>query len=455
MLSTELREFADTQLLFWSSFDFVFDAALNFFGPIDNFLRFGSSSAGGEDRECCSSSSTTTTATSVSEQLIDSTSTLVTHNHELFREARNVLSNLIQNVFHKTDEKDVLLEGGEHGSRCSTHHDHSSDDSTKIACDRNAESEEWEETQNRNHSSLQVRGGGFGRRGDGGQQKFQFSLYQEGDGSEKDPDGIPTRYLDMHAGNREKAEASLAMTLEWRKENKIDSILARPHSKFDICKQVFPTSFLGRDPQGHVIFLQRPALIDIELAKRNKIKKEELLEHYIYMNEYLWQVLEGDKPLGTMVSILDLTGLNMGVLRKRDYVAFFKLFVSVMDSHYPQRAHKTLVINSPKWVNTLYRIVSPVLRQETKSRIEILSKGKKQDDVLKRYLGPKAAQLLPKSFWSSSSSSNSTTKGSKAQVAPEEEEESKYLPESELDAKLRTHVISRNHAGGKKMYAIA
>ena len=118
------------------------------------------------------------------------------------------------------------------------------------------------------------------------------------------------------------------------------------------------------------------------------------------MNEYLWQVMEGDKPLSTMVSVLDLTGLNMSVLRKREYIEFLKLFVKVMDSHFPQRAHKTLIVNSPKWVGTIYRMVSPLLREETKSRIEIVSKGKKQDDILKQYLGPKACELLPDSFWS-------------------------------------------------------
>ena len=152
------------------------------------------------------------------------------------------------------------------------------------------------------------------------------------------------------------------------------------------------------------------------------------------MNEYLWQVMEGDKPLGTMVSVLDLSGLNMSILRKREYMSFLKLFISVMDSHYPQRAHRTLVVNSPKWVGTLYRIVSPLLRAETKKRIEILSNGKKQDDALKRYLGPKASKLLPASFWSKKK------KRAKEDKESSNEEDSFRLPESDLDAKLRSHV---------------
>ena len=421
VLSTELREFADTSLLFWSSFDFVFDAALNFFGPIDSILR--------EPKEYPPSSSsldyTTTTSNNNNNKNNDNNNgdlvgSGLLENNTLIRDAKTILTRFVRGQ---------LGDAKESSSSTIDSIDEQEDDE-EDECHKNAKS--WTDTepaatQNHNHSSLQVRGGGRGR------QKFEFSLYQEGDGSASDPDGIPKRYLDMHGGDREKAKASLEASLEWRKDQKIDTILARPHPKFDICKQVFPTTFLGRDPDGHVIFMQRPALMDLELSKRNKLKKEDLLEHYIYINEYLWQIAEGDKPLGTMVSVLDLTGLNMGVLRKREYMSFLKLFVSVMDAHFPQRAHKTLIVNSPKWVNTIYRIVSPLLREETKSRIMILSKSKKQDDALKRYLGSKAAANLPASFWSKNKSRG------KDQVAAEEP---KHFPESEMDAKLRAHVSS-------------
>ena len=419
VLSNELRELADTHLLFWSGFDCVIDAALNFFGPIDELLRDPSlSNVSSKDQQHQRQQH--------QHQHEDSSAAEVAplnvflENHTLIREAKTILSNFVRNA-----KGENTLEH---------HHAHDTEEETENGplltttvvvneeeCDKHAPND-WEETQNHNHSILQARGGG--RR-----QRYEYSLYQDGDGSDRDPDGIPQRYLDMHNGNRDLARKSLADTLQWRKEQKIDTILARPHPRFDIAKEVFPTSFLGRDPQGHVIFLQRPALMDMELAKRNKLKKEDLLEHYVYVNEYLWQIMEGDKPLGTMVSVLDLSGLNMSVLRKREYINFLKLFVSVMDSHYPQRAYKTLVVNAPKWVNTLYKIVSPLLREETKSRIEIHSKNKKQDEALKRYLG-KAVETLPASFWSKN----------KLRSKAEAVEEPVQLPESELDSKLRAHV---------------
>jgi hypothetical protein len=57
-----------------------------------------------------------------------------------------------------------------------------------------------------------------------------------------------------------------------------------------------------------------------------------------------------------------------------------------MDAHFPQRSHRTFLINAPKWFGALYKLCSPLLRESTKEKIQILSKGKEQDEVLKHLL---------------------------------------------------------------------
>jgi len=107
--------------------------------------------------------------------------------------------------------------------------------------------------------------------------ELEFSLFQKGDGSDEDPEGIPDRYLRMQLQNREKAKKACQLTLEWREENGIDHILRDPHPDFDICKAVFPHYFTSRDKDGHIVFLQRPALLNLELAAKNGLDKEHLL----------------------------------------------------------------------------------------------------------------------------------------------------------------------------------
>jgi len=214
---------------------------------------------------------------------------------------------------------------------------------------------------------------------------YTFSVFQEGDGHETDPDGIPSRYMKMQNNRRDLAKAALGKTVKWRKENDIDTILARPHPKYDVSKAVFPHYFCGRDDTQHVILVQRPGLMNDKVAKKNDLTGEDLLLHYIYVMEYLWRILD-PAPDGTMTSIIDLTDMNISILRKREQLRIGSLFLSTMDAHFPQRSHRTYLINAPRWFGALYKLASPLLRESTKEKIQILSKGKEQDEILEQLL---------------------------------------------------------------------
>jgi hypothetical protein len=220
---------------------------------------------------------------------------------------------------------------------------------------------------------------------------YNFSLFQKGDGSETDPDGIPGRWLRMQKGHREKAKEALQATLEWRRDQNVDIILSKPHVKFDVCKRVLPHYFSGRDATGHVIFVQRPGKIQTSLAEANNVTNDDLLYHYVFVLEYCWNEIE-PRPDQTMTSVIDLGGLHFHKVRKM--LHFVKQFVNMMSQHYPQRSYKTLLINSPKWFGATYRMISPMLRESTRSKIEILSGGTRQREILIKYLGNHAPKEL-------------------------------------------------------------
>lgn len=134
-----------------------------------------------------------------------------------------------------------------------------------------------------------------------------------------------------------------------------------------------------------------------------------------------------------MTSIIDLQGLNLSVIRQSDIMAFMKEFIKTMDSHYPQRANKTLIVNAPKWFNVLYKIVSPLLRESTKSKIEIHARGKRQDKALKSLLGNDAEKVLPETFFSKKKGKKKSKKDEEEDVDGDDEE----LPPQD------THVVSQ------------
>lgn len=212
---------------------------------------------------------------------------------------------------------------------------------------------------------------------------LMFSIYQPGDGHEEDPDGIPSRFIRMQKGNRRKAKAAFEETMKWREENKVDSILTRTHPKLDLCHQILPHCFAGHDVSGNIVFCQRPGYFKVSM-EGDVLTTEDILMHYVYIMEYCWNVLDPSHN-GTMTNVLDMSGVTFG--KSMEMMGFIKKFVSMMSHHYPQRSHKTIAINCPSWSGTVYAIIKPLLRESTRQKIQILKKGKKQEEVLREYLG--------------------------------------------------------------------
>lgn len=216
-----------------------------------------------------------------------------------------------------------------------------------------------------------------------------FAVAKDGDGSGEDPDGIPTRYMIAHKQNREKANAAFQKCLQWRKEHNIDTILVEPHKTFELCSEIFPIYFPGRDPQGNLIVVQRPGMVDFVKAKEKNITTDDILMHYIYMIEYAWNLLDPLPlpPKGLMTAILDCQGVKLSLFRDKEYRTFFMKCVSTMSDNYPTRSFKTLVINAPKWIQMAYNVVKPLLRESSREKIMILKTGVEQDEILKEVLG--------------------------------------------------------------------
>jgi len=213
-------------------------------------------------------------------------------------------------------------------------------------------------------------------------------------GADSDPDGIPTRFLRMHKDKRRAALESYKGTLKWRKENDVDNTLNKPHPNFDVCKMLIPHYIPGFDAAGNVILVQRPGLFNVELKNKNNVTDDDLVNHMVYVLECCWSLVSPPKVNEdgfledcVMTSIIDMTGINLGIIRQRSKIDFASKFVSLMSSHYPSRSFKTLIINAPKWFHTLFNFFKPILRESTRKKIEILSSGRTQDRVLRELLG--------------------------------------------------------------------
>mmetsp|Transcript_25484 Transcript_25484/g.53835 ORF Transcript_25484/g.53835 Transcript_25484/m.53835 type:complete len:391 (+) Transcript_25484:117-1289(+) len=268
-------------------------------------------------------------------------------------------------------------------------------------------------------------------------RNLTFAATKPYDGSPEDPDGIPTRFLLMKKGDREGAKEAFEATLAWREEFDVDTILSRPHPKYDICKALVPHYFAGNDPHNNIVFVQRPAQLDFELMRKNNATIDDLLNHYIYVIEYCWNILEEGPTEGVMTNVLDMRGLSFRNMKNQEYIGFGKRFVNMMSSNYPGRSYKTLIVNAPKWFHALYKIFKPLLRESTRQKIVILKAGKQQDSALKLYLG----DSLPKDLLSGDKVA--TEPGVRYFLPVEEKEECEPGPNSSIEFDMRQFCIEQ------------
>ena len=132
--------------------------------------------------------------------------------------------------------------------------------------------------------------------------------------------------------------------------------------------------------------MQRVGLIDIEYGAKNNVSGDDLLMHYIYIIEYCWNILDPE-PFGVMTTVMDLKGVRLKTFRDGNIRGFLRKFVAAMSENYPNRSHKTLIINAPAWINAAYNLVKPLLRSSTREKISIMNGGKKQDALMVEILG--------------------------------------------------------------------
>jgi len=271
-----------------------------------------------------------------------------------------------------------------------------------------------------------------------------FSASKPHDGSISDPDGIPTRFLLMKKNDHAEAKAAFESTLSWRKEYNVDTILSRPHTKYDVCKAILPHYFSGRDPHGNIVLVQRPATLDFELMKNNDATIDDLLLHYIYVIEYCWNIIEpGPDGTGLMLNVLDMRGMTFSIMRNQEYVGFGKRFVHMMSENYPGRSYKTLVINSPTWFHALYKIFKPVLRESTRQKIVILKAGEQQNAALRFHLGDSLPKALISTGEDGGMGEEIPTPGTRYFIPVEEIEECEPGPNSLLEHTMRQFCVEQ------------
>lgn len=219
---------------------------------------------------------------------------------------------------------------------------------------------------------------------------------------------VPARFLRGCGGDTGEAERRWLLTLQWRLDTNVDSILHEVQlPTAALIKQFYPHYFHGHSKKGHPVYYELLGKVNVQKLKEHQISTDMLLRYYIFMSEYLWNKLNPDDECGQVVSILDVENVRISDMMG-DVLEFVKVASKTIQNHYVDRAHKMFIINAPFFFNMLWRVVAPMLNENTRKKITILGCSANDKLELLEYID---IEQLPVCYGGDGSNSGLSTLG--------------------------------------------
>lgn len=184
---------------------------------------------------------------------------------------------------------------------------------------------------------------------------------------------IPLRFLQGCNGDEKEARRRWDVTRHWREAENVNGILQEKQPHFFTIKSMYPHYHAGRGKLGHVVYYERPGEIEqAQLAARG-IGVEQMARHWLFVTEYQWTVLCGNREDEKSISILDIEKIKMGDL-SGDPLAYTKKTIGWANAHYPERSYVIFIVNAPFFFTMLWKIIKPWVHENTQKKVKILSK---------------------------------------------------------------------------------
>ncbi|KAL0398905.1 UNVERIFIED_CONTAM: SEC14 cytosolic factor [Sesamum radiatum] len=191
------------------------------------------------------------------------------------------------------------------------------------------------------------------------------------------------RFLKAREGNVTKAHKMLADCLNWRVQNDIDDMLAKPIVPVELYRAIRDSQLIGLSGytnEGLPVFA-----VGVGLSTFDRASVHYYVQSHIQINEYRDRVIlpAATKKYGRHVSkcikVLDMTGLKLSALNQ---IKLMTIISSIDDLNYPEKTLTYYIVNAPYVFSACWKVVKPLLQERTRRKINVLS-GCGQDDLLK------------------------------------------------------------------------
>ncbi|XWS51719.1 hypothetical protein CRYUN_Cryun11dG0007700 [Craigia yunnanensis] len=199
--------------------------------------------------------------------------------------------------------------------------------------------------------------------------------------------GYPTktlvRFLKAREWNVQKAHKLLIECLQWRIQNEIDNILAKPIIPTDLYRAVRDSQLVGLS--GYSKEGLPVIAIGVGLSTFDKASVNYYVKSHIQMNEYRDRVVlptatkKSGQHINTCLKVLDMTGLKLSALNQ---IKLLTTISKIDDLNYPEKTETYYIVNAPYIFSACWKAVKPLLQERTKRKIQVLQ-GCGRDELLK------------------------------------------------------------------------
>ncbi|KAL7217736.1 hypothetical protein ACSBR2_011050 [Camellia fascicularis] len=173
----------------------------------------------------------------------------------------------------------------------------------------------------------------------------------------------------------------LVDSLNWRIQNEIDNILAKPIIPTDLYRAVRDSQLIGMSGYSK----EGIPVIAFGLSTYDKASVHYYIQSHIQMNEYRDRVLlpsateKFGRHINTCVKVLDMTGLKISALNQ---IKLLTAIATIDDLNYPEKTDTYYIVNAPYIFSACWKVVRPLLQERTRKKIQLLP-GSGKDDLLK------------------------------------------------------------------------
>jgi len=201
------------------------------------------------------------------------------------------------------------------------------------------------------------------------------------------PKELPLRFLRAAKNDVEEGWRRFQATLQWRRDEGVDTILREPNPHFDLIQKNYVHYFHGKGYNGEPVFYEIPSKLNLKAMRQGGLTMQAMIRYYVQLAEFQWQYVNRDDNSSSIV-VVDLEGIRLKYLKNfvgegRDFIFGVS---DLAEAHYPGRPGKTILLNPPGWFHLIWRVLRPFVPESAVENIFVLRGNDEVRQKLQEYI---------------------------------------------------------------------